>query len=216
VLRSLPRLQRLRPKAHVVVIGNDGVSYGAKLAGGQSFKDMLLAELGNSVDWSRVHFVGHVAYRDLVNLLRLARCHIYMTVPFVISWSLLEAMALEKTIIASDVAPVRQFITPGKTGLLVDFFDPAGLADQVAEVLAHRDYYREIGERARAFIQSAYDFETVCYPQFLTLIERVLLGRSGKAAQLRPAQVMRKTTGSNALPMPEAQAEGLEEGWQDF
>ncbi len=176
VLRALPRLQKLRPNARVIVIGGDGVSYGARLPGNQTFRQLLMEQLGATVDWTRVDFVGQVPYGDLVRLLRIARCHIYMTAPFVISWSLLEAMALEKTIVASDVAPVRQFMTHGRTGLLVDFFNPLALADRVAEVLADPDHLRAMGQAARRHIVQNFDFETVCYPQFLALLDRIRPG----------------------------------------
>lgn len=164
MLRSLPRLQALRPKARLAVIGGDGVSYGSQPPKGQTFRGMLMAELGDSVDWSRVHFLGQLPYGTLMNLIRLARCHVYLTVPFVLSWSLMEAMALEKTVVATDVAPVREVVDDGKTGFLFDYFKPVDLAERVADVLAHKDNYRNIGIDARRRMVEEYDFLTLRFP----------------------------------------------------
>jgi len=176
MLRSLPKLQRLRPNARLAVIGGDGVSYGARLGNGKTFRQMFMEELGDRVDWSRVHFLGQIPYEGLIRLLRLAKCHIYLTVPFVVSWSFLESMALEKTIVASDVAPIRQFAENGKTAFLVDFFDPNALALKVADVLRHPDNYREIGMAARRDMVERFDFHTRCYPDFMKFLDRVRPG----------------------------------------
>jgi glycosyltransferase involved in cell wall biosynthesis len=182
MLRSLPSLQKARPNARVAVIGGDDVSYGQKLANNQTYRGRLVTELGDSVDWSRVHFLGNIPYPDLVTLLKLARVHIYLTVPFVVSWSMLEAMALEKVVIASDVAPVRQFIESGKNGVLVDFFKPQQLAEAMADVLARPDPYRPMREAARQTILATYDFNTIAYPEF----ERYL----AKVATMKPSSAV--------------------------
>lgn len=186
MLRSLPTLQRLRPRAQVVVVGADGISYGRSFAGDETFRQRLVKELGDKVDWTRVHFVGQVPYLDLVNLLRLARAHVYLTAPFVISWSMMEAMALEKVVVASDNAPVRQFISPGTTGVLVDFFNPVQLGETIAQVLSKPTDYADIGRAARREIVDKYDFNAVAYPAFERFIERVAnktsIGASGRPA----------------------------------
>ena len=173
-MRCLPMLQKARPNVRVAVIGGDDVSYGAKLGDGDSYRARLTRELGDKVDWTRVHFLGRVAYPQLIDLIRLARCHLYLTVPFVVSWSMLEAMALEKTVVASDVKPVRAFMEHGKTGLLVDFLSPEKIAQTIAGVLAHRDNNRDIGTAARAHVLKTYDFQSVCYPQFIELLNSAL------------------------------------------
>lgn len=179
MLRSLATLQKLRPKAQLVVIGADGISYGRALGGPDTFRQRLMKELGDTVDWSRVHFAGQMPYDDLISLLRLSRTHVYLTAPFVISWSMMEAMSLEKVVIASDNAPVRQFIEPGKTGLLVDFFNPAQLGETIASVLEKPGDHVPIGQAARRAMIEKYDFNTVAYPAF----ERFIEG----AAQAKPA-----------------------------
>ena len=165
LMRSLPRLQALRPRARVAIVGGDEVSYGRKLAKGHTFRGWLTRELGDSVDWSRVHFLGRIPYSKLIGLMKLARCHVYLTVPFIPSWSMLEAMALEKTIVSNTVDPVREIMTDGRTGLLVDFFQPVQLAERVAEVLADRSNLRMIGVAAREKVVSEYDFLTQTFPK---------------------------------------------------
>jgi glycosyltransferase involved in cell wall biosynthesis len=177
MLRSLPTLQRLRPHARIAVIGGDDVSYGRKLDDGETFRARLVRELGDRVDWSRVHFLGQIPYGDLLALLRLARAHVYLTVPFVVSWSMLEAMALEKVVIASDVAPVRQFIRHGETGLLVDFFSPEAIATTIARVLAAPAEHAPIATAARHDMVNRYDFLNVAYPAFTAFLKRVVDGR---------------------------------------
>jgi glycosyltransferase involved in cell wall biosynthesis len=106
-------------------------------------------EVGDRIDWDRVHFLGRVPYASYRSILQISRCHVYLTVPFVLSWSLLEAMSMGATIVASDVAPVREVMEHGKTGSLVDFFDPAALARQVADVLANPGPHCDLGRRPR-------------------------------------------------------------------
>ncbi|WP_275788394.1 glycosyltransferase [Pararhizobium gei] len=174
MMRALPRLQSLRPNARVAIIGGDGVSYGSKLPAGQTFRARLVAELGDRVDWSKVHFLGQIPYRDLMALIRLANCHIYLTAPFVLSWSLLEAMALQKTVVATNVAPVREVITHGSTGFLIDYFKPEDLAEQVADVLAHHDNYRSVGVAARELVVRDYDFHHSRFPRWAALFNNFL------------------------------------------
>jgi glycosyltransferase involved in cell wall biosynthesis len=174
MLRALPRLQRERPNVRTAIVGSDGVSYGGRLAEGKTFRALFTEQLGDSVDWSRVHFLGQIPYPALIRLIQLARCHVYLTAPFVVSWSLLEAMALEKTVVTTDVAPVRQFVEHGRTGFLVDYFKPDDLGCRIAEVLSHPDNHRAIGKAARRHVVANYDFKGVCYPQLLGFMNRVL------------------------------------------
>ena len=124
-------------------------------------------EVGDKVDWDRVHFVGRVPYSEYQKIIQLTRCHIYLTAPFVLSWSLLESMAMEATIVASDTAPVREVISHGKTGLLVDYFDPEAIAAQVVKVLESPKSFAKLGPAARKMIVKKYDFETVCLPEHI-------------------------------------------------
>ncbi|MEL7097594.1 MAG: glycosyltransferase, partial [Pseudomonadota bacterium] len=132
------------------------------------------AEVGDRVDWDRVHFLGQVPFDAYQQIVQISRCHIYLTMPFVLSWSLLESMAMQATIVASDVAPVREAITHGETGLLVDFFDPAALAAQVVDVCANPKDYAHIGPAAREHVVKTYDFHTVCLPEHIRQINALV------------------------------------------
>jgi glycosyltransferase involved in cell wall biosynthesis len=122
-------------------------------------------EIGAALDWDRVHFLGgSVPYGDYQRVLQLGRCHIYLTAPFVLSWSLIEAMAMEATIVASDTAPVREVIRHGETGLLIDFFAPEALARQVIAVLENPADHARLGPAARAMAVAEFDFLTRTLP----------------------------------------------------
>jgi glycosyltransferase involved in cell wall biosynthesis len=133
-LRALPALFAERPDARVVMVGGDGASYGARLGRG-TWREYFLREVGRGIDMDRLHFPGRIPYTDYVRLLKRSDAHIYLTYPFVASWSLREAMACGCAIVASDTAPVREFITHGKTGVLTPFFEPTTLAERVIEQL---------------------------------------------------------------------------------
>lgn len=174
MMRALPRILAERPKARVVIVGGDDVSYGKQSDHPGGLRGEMSAELGDRVDWERVHFVGKVPYPDFKKLVQISRCHIYLTMPFVLSWSLLEAMSMQATIVASDVAPVREAVTHGETGLLVDFFDPDALAAQVVEVLANPQDHAHLGPAARAHVVENYDFLTRCLPEHLARINALV------------------------------------------
>ncbi len=180
-MRALPKILAARPAARVVVIGGDDVSYGRKSDHPGGLRAELTEELGDSVDWSRVHFIGRVPYTAFCQVVQLSRCHIYLTMPFVLSWSLLESMSMQATIVASDVAPVREAIDHGKTGLLVDFFDVDALAEQVIDVLADPGAYAHVGPAARAHVVEKYDFLTRCLPEHLARMNSLV----PKARQIR-------------------------------
>ncbi len=134
VMRSLPHILQARPDVRVILVGGDGVSYGARLAD-STWREHMLHEVGNSLDLSRVHFVGKLDYASYAGLLKRSDTHIYFTYPFVASWSLREAMAAGCAIVGSRTAPVEEFIQHGKTGLLTPFHDAGKLADCVLEML---------------------------------------------------------------------------------
>ncbi|MFO7629661.1 MAG: glycosyltransferase family 4 protein [Prochlorococcaceae cyanobacterium] len=172
-MRMLPRLQQLRPNAHVLIVGAEGVSYGSPPPGGGSWKQLMLQELGGRLDLSRIHFVGQVPHPVLHDLFRVAACHVYLTYPFVLSWSLLEAMACGAVVIGSATPPVQEVIRHGENGLLVDFFAGEALAQQIAAVLADPAAHRPLGEAARRDAVAGYDLRTVCLPRQLELLDRL-------------------------------------------
>lgn len=167
MMRALPTILRERPTARVLIVGGNDVSYGGKSKTPGGLRAEMEREVGKDVDWDRVHFLGQLPYGEYQKLIQLGRCHIYMTMPFVLSWSLLESMSMGATVIGSDVAPVREAITHGKTGLLVDFFDHEALARQVVDVLAKPQDYAYIGPAARDHVVKTYDFLTVCLPEHI-------------------------------------------------
>ena len=167
-MRALPELLRRRPRARVLLVGGNDVSYGRRPESGGSWTEVYAAEVRpriSDADWSRVHFLGHVAYEHFTTLLQLSKVHVYLTYPFVLSWSLLEAMSVGCAIVASDTRPVQEAIRHGDTGRLVDFFDAAGLANEVCDLLADPGERERLGARARAFAQEHYDLHAVCLPR---------------------------------------------------
>lgn len=172
-MRALPEILAKRPNARVLIVGGDGVSYGAKPPAGTTWKQRFLDEVKDRIDLSRVHFLGHIDYKHFIPLLQLSTVHVYLTYPFVLSWSLLEAMACGCAIVASDTAPLREAIHDGDTGLLVDFFKPDAVAAGVVKLLENPVLRDKLGQHAREFAVAHYDLRSVCLPQMLQLIERV-------------------------------------------
>lgn len=174
--RSLPRLMRERPHAHVAIVGDKQLSYGQAAPHGKSWRETIWAEVGDKVDMARVHFLGRVPYATFIQLMQASSCHVYLTMPFVLSWSMLEAMAVEALVVASDTPPVREVIEDGENGLLTPFLEPDALADKVAAVLAEPERYAAIRAAARATIVERYDLKSICLPAQLDLVDRVAGG----------------------------------------
>lgn len=159
-----------RPNCHIIAIGAEGVSYGKNLPKGQTYLGQWKEKV--KLDESRIHFVGMVEYKMLVGLMQLSQAHIYLTYPFVLSWSSLEAMAAGCLMIGSDTPPVREVIEDGKNGLLVDFFSPQDLAKRVDEVLDHPTRMADIRARARETVVQRYALEKLL-PLHMELIRNV-------------------------------------------
>jgi glycosyltransferase involved in cell wall biosynthesis len=175
-MRALPEILKRRPNARVMIVGGDDVSYGARPPDGRKWKDLFAAEVRPLIpeaDWARVHFLGNLAYPAFVALLQLSRVHVYLTYPFVLSWSLLEAMSVGCAIVASDTAPLREAIEHDVTGRLVGFFDVPGLAQEVCALLEDEAARQRLGQAARAFARSHYDLQTVCLPQQVKWVEQL-------------------------------------------
>jgi glycosyltransferase involved in cell wall biosynthesis len=180
VMRALPALLRQRPDVKVVLVGADGVSYGARLANG-TWREWLMGEVGPGLDASRVHFPGRLDYETYVRLLQRSDAHVYLTYPFVASWSLREALACGCAIIGSDTPPVQEFVRHGATGLLTPFQDPAALADAVLGVLDDERGAARLRAGARAWAEANLRMDDHI-TGYYALINRMTDGRLGSPA----------------------------------
>lgn len=173
-MRALPAIMRQCPDARILIVGGDEVSYGSRAPEGQTWKNIFLSEVKDQLDMNRVHFLGKIAYPHFISLLQLSTVHVYLTYPFVLSWSLLEAMSTGCAIVASDTEPVREAIQHNKTGKLVNFFDHVTLAKTVSELVENKAEREKLGAAARKFAQSHYDLKKHCLPAQLKWIESLL------------------------------------------
>jgi glycosyltransferase involved in cell wall biosynthesis len=175
-MRALPRLLKERPKAKVLIVGGDEVSYGARPPKGQTWKNIFIDEVKDQIapqDWERVHFLGRIPYDKFTQLLQVSRVHIYLTYPFVLSWSLMEAMSCQAAIVAGRVAPVEDVITHNRTGRLVDFFDKDGMISEICDLLEDAEARRSLGRAARRLMKSQYDLHAICLPRQIEWVNSV-------------------------------------------
>ena len=179
-MRSLPRILGTRPRARVIIVGGDDVSYGARLPNGQTFRQQILSELAGSIDLSRVHFLGKIPYPAFIKVLQVSRVHVYLTYPFVLSWSMLEAMAAGCLVVGSRTQPVEEVIQHAANGLLVDFFSPEQIADRAIDALEDRKAFASLRQNARQTIVDRYDLRSICLPAQLRLLN-MLVPRDGRA-----------------------------------
>lgn len=170
-MRALPEVLRARPKAQVVIVGGDEVSYGAAPKGAKGWKEQILAEVRDRLDLSRVHFMGKIPYADFRSLLHVSRVHAYLTYPFVLSWSMIEAMAAGCHIVASNTAPVAEAISDGVNGTLVDFFDVAAWSQTLTKTLANPAQFQPLREAARQTALDRYDLRRHCLPRLVDFVE---------------------------------------------
>jgi glycosyltransferase involved in cell wall biosynthesis len=180
-MRSLTQILAARPHARVLIVGGDDVSYGARLPPGQTFRQQMLTELGGALDLSRVHFLGKIPYPAFIKVLQVSRVHVYLTYPFVLSWSMLEAMAAGCLIVGSRTQPVEEVIHHGGNGLLVNFFSPDEIAERVIEALEDSRSFVSLRQNARQTIVDRYDLRTLCLPAHLRLLN-MLVPRQERAS----------------------------------
>lgn len=173
-MRAAALLLERRPDLHIVVGGADTVAYGARRPDGRSYKEAALAELADR-DLSRLHFCGPLDGERWRTLLRAATVHVYLTVPFVLSWSLLEAMSTGTAIVASDTAPVREVMADGVEGLLADLRSPEAIARRVEEALDGRALRSGLADAARRRILSQYRLDDLL-PRHLGLLQNLASG----------------------------------------
>jgi glycosyltransferase involved in cell wall biosynthesis len=181
-MRSLPQLLRRRPRAQVVIVGGDGVSYGAPAPPRSTFREMMLQEVGKKLDLKRVHFLGMLDYHDYLRLLQVSSCHVYLTYPFVLSWSFIEAMASGCLIVASNTAPVLEVLREGENGLGVDFFAQRQISQRIEAALADPQAMQPLRSGARATALEQFDLKRVLLPRWSMLFEDLIHGRRPQSA----------------------------------
>lgn len=174
-MRALPDVLAARPKAQVVIVGGDEVSYGQPPRDGK-WKDIFLAEVQGRLDLSRVHFTGKLPYDRLVDLIHVSRVHAYLTYPFVLSWSMVETLAAGTLVVGSNTPPVAEVLQDGVNGKLVDFFDVPGWSAALTDALARPQAYQPLRDAARAQARERYDLRSVCLPRQVELLIRLARG----------------------------------------
>ncbi|MEL6130624.1 MAG: glycosyltransferase family 4 protein [Cyanobacteria bacterium J06554_1] len=166
-MAAVEKLQKMRPHCHVVIVGEDRVAYGKELKDGRTYREKALDEL--DLDLSRVHFTGRVSYNQLQQVYRASSVHVYLTYPFVLSWSMLEAMASGCVVLGSKTAPVEEVITDGENGFLVDFWDVDAIATQLNTLLDNSAQLAPIRQQARQTVVERYDLSQLL-PQQIALL----------------------------------------------
>lgn len=184
-MQAMARVLERRPGCHAVVVGAERIAYGGRKPPPPyaSFKEWAQKEV--DLDWSRVHFTGllsRIRYREV---LQASSAHVYLTVPFVLSWSMLEAMSAGCLLVASDTPPVREMVTDGENGLLVDFFDVQAIAGRVEEALQRQAELSGLRVAARQTILERYDWQKLL-PQQVNFLQQTVaqVRQRGKARSL--------------------------------
>ncbi|MGA2582367.1 MAG: glycosyltransferase [Tepidisphaeraceae bacterium] len=181
-MRAAKIIAAENPDVEFFIAGSDQILYGSDadhIAPHKSFKDWTLAQ--QEYDLSRFHFVGTLLPNELAELMGASDLHIYLTVPFVLSWSMLNAMSCGAVVLGSSTPPVMEFIRDGKNGLLADFFCPEEFAAKALEVLKNPDDFRNLGKEAEELMAEVYSFDVVL-PQSTTLFEQTANGTARPAA----------------------------------
>ena len=177
LMRSLPELLKKKPNLRVLLVGGDSVSYGARPTDCKSWKEKFIAEISPQMPtefWSRIHFLGRIPYPIYLELLQVSTVHVYLTYPFVLSWSLLESMSAGCSIVASNTQPVAEYIRHDEHGLLVDFFDIKGLIDNVIFLLDNKTKREKLSKNARQLIIDNCDLNTICIPKQIEWINSMI------------------------------------------
>lgn len=169
-MRALPEVLKRLPDAHVVIVGGDEVSYSQKLPGDITYRQRMLAEVGEQLDLSRVHFLGRVPYAIYLRILQVSSVHVYLTYPFVLSWSMLEAMAVGAVVVGSKTAPVQEIIDDGVNGYLVDFFSHQELADTLCRTCSAPDKQSAVRHAALETITRHFNLRHDCLDRQLELL----------------------------------------------
>ncbi|MCT6836878.1 MULTISPECIES: glycosyltransferase [Bombella] len=177
MMRALPALLKARPDCRVILMGGDDVSYGVPPVGGGTWREQMLKELEGQLDLSRIHFVGWLEREQMIRVLQRSDAHIYLTYPFVLSWSLREAMALGCPLVVSDTAPVQEYLTHGETALMVPFLKPHALSEAILNLLEHRTLGAQLSHNVRQRAEKTLDMQ-----QYLAQYEALISKMTGREA----------------------------------
>ena len=170
-MKTAELIQQQRPQTHFVIVGEDRVAYGKALPEGQSYKSKMLDAL--DLDMSRTHFTGLLPRKSYLEVLQASDLHVYLTVPFVLSWSMMESMSAGCAILASNTDPVREMVGDGVHGAMVNMKDPVGVAQQAIYLLDRPEIRHAMGDAARARIVEHYAQKNAL-PQKLALMESLV------------------------------------------
>ena len=169
LIKTIAIMQKKRPECHFVIVGKNRVAYGKNLPDGKNYKDVMLEKF--PLDLNRVHFTDLLPYDEYLQVLKASSVHLYLTRPFVLSWSMLEALSTGCLVVGSSTPPVKEVIEDGVNGLLVDFFTPKKIASKIIEALNNPDKMAKIRTRARETILEKYDLAKLL-PEHLEWIKQ--------------------------------------------
>ena len=167
---AIPSILDQRPACHVLIVGEDRICYSQKPTDGRTYKAIMQDKV--PVDESRVHFTGSLPYGQYKQILQASSVHVYLTWPFVLSWSLLEAMSCGCLVVASDTEPVREIMLHEKNGLVTDFHSPEKIARTTVDALKRQEELLHLRQAARQTVLDKYCLNT-CLPIHLDLLARI-------------------------------------------
>ena len=165
-------IQSQYPSARILIVGDNEGGYGGGHPSGRPLKEIMIDELKNDLDLQKIHFLGRIPHSDLMTLLQVSWVHVYLSYPFILGWSLLEAMACGCCIVGSSGAPVGEAINDGVEGALVPITDARRLARRVTALLGNSHMRRQFGTMARTAALSWDQSRTL--PQLVSLVEGCL------------------------------------------
>lgn len=185
-MQAIPHIQKALPNAHIVLIGADNtVSYGREAPNGKTYREIYTEKIQHATNFDNVHFLGRLGYNDFQNVLHNTSVHTYLSYPFVLSWSIIEAMAMELLIVASDTKSVTEVIHHYETGIVCDFYSPEDIAQKIVEAYTLPEETKErLRTNARKLVLEKYDLRTRCLPKQLELCNILLAGGIPKAPEL--------------------------------
>ncbi len=174
-MRAAKALLKERPKAHIIFVGQEGVSYSRRTPEGMTYRQIMEAEV--NLDPERTHWLGYLPHHEMIRIMQLSRAHVYLTVPFVLSWSMLEAMATGCVVVASNTPPVLEVIEHGHNGIICDFFRPDDVVAKIIDVLEAPDKMADLRREARSTIIRRYALD-VTLPFHVGLAKDLAEGRT--------------------------------------